>query len=142
MWSKSVTGEERILFRVGLGLGAAAAVLLLLRILFPSWELPHWDEPCPLYALTGFYCPGCGGQRAVKALLRLEFAESLRCHPLVLLLFLYYLLYMGSHALNRLSGGRTAALRFRTWHLYFFLILLLLQWIVKNILLASGRYSI
>ena len=142
MWSKSIGEEDRILFRIGLGLGAAVMLLFLVRLLFPSLELPHWDTPCPVYALSGFYCPGCGGQRAVKALLRLKIAESLRCHPLVLPLFLYYLLYMGSHAANRLSRGRTAALKFKNWHLYFFLVLLLLQWIVKNVLLAAGRYSI
>lgn len=25
---------------------------------------------CPIHAATGFYCPGCGGTRAVKAVLR------------------------------------------------------------------------
>jgi Protein of unknown function (DUF2752) len=31
-------------------------------------EIPGHYPVCPTYALTGFYCPGCGGLRAVHAL--------------------------------------------------------------------------
>ena len=36
-------------------------------------------------AVTGFYCPGCGGTRAVKYLLRAEVGRSIQYHPLVCL---------------------------------------------------------
>lgn len=47
-------------------LGGLAAVLLTVAVHFrdphrhASWGL------CPLFALTGLYCPGCGGMRAVN----------------------------------------------------------------------------
>lgn len=44
----------------GLTLGTAATVLFTDRGIWPK---------CPIYALTGFYCPGCGGLRATEALL-------------------------------------------------------------------------
>ena len=34
--------------------------------------------------MTGLYCPGCGGTRALKAFLRGEFLTSFRYHPLIL----------------------------------------------------------
>ena len=45
--------------KVALGAGAFGLALLL-----SSGE----DSPikCPIHALTGIYCPGCGGQRAVQ----------------------------------------------------------------------------
>ena len=129
-----------MLFRIGLVLALTGLVLLFLRILAPSWSLWHWDVPCPFYTLTGLYCPGCGGQRAVKALLGGKLLASLHDHPLVLPLFLYGAIYLVSQGLNRLTKGRTAALCFQNWHLYFFLGLLVLQWIAKNLLLAIGQY--
>lgn len=40
--------------------------------------------PCLFHAMTGFYCPGCGGTRAVAALLQGDLISSFRYHPLVL----------------------------------------------------------
>lgn len=49
-------------------LGGAAAVLLTVAV---HYRDPHrhasWGL-CPLFALTGLYCPGCGGMRAVNDL--------------------------------------------------------------------------
>lgn len=38
----------------------------------------HWGIPCPIHAVTGLYCPGCGVSRMCLALLRLDVAEALR----------------------------------------------------------------
>jgi len=38
---------------------------------------------CPIRALLGVPCPTCGMSRAALALLRLDFAASLRYHPLL-----------------------------------------------------------
>lgn len=40
--------------------------------------------PCLFHAMTGLYCPGCGGTRAVGYLLQGRLLLSLRYHPLVL----------------------------------------------------------
>lgn len=36
---------------------------------------------CPLYGLTGLYCPGCGSMRAIGALLSGHIAEAFRYNP-------------------------------------------------------------
>ena len=42
----------------------------------------NWFPKCGFYAMTGYKCPGCGGQRAVHYFLNGEFGESFRQNPL------------------------------------------------------------
>ena len=49
-------------------------------ILRLAWQ---GEIPCLFRLLTGLYCPGCGGTRAVKALLRGHIVQSFMYHPLV-----------------------------------------------------------
>lgn len=62
---------------VAAGAGAAAAALLLHS---PS-RSGAWGF-CPLYALTGLYCPLCGGLRATEDLLRGRVAAAWAMNPL------------------------------------------------------------
>lgn len=66
-----------------LTLGGLAAATLALRLRDPhssgSWGL------CPLSALTGVQCPGCGGLRAVNDLTRGDVGAALSSNLLVTL---------------------------------------------------------
>ena len=42
-----------------------------------------WLPPCPLHALTGLYCPGCGSTRALHQLAHGHFVAALRFNPLL-----------------------------------------------------------
>ena len=75
--------EETALFVTGWSLVFVAGTLFLLYKLLP---LPY-DKlmvPCIFYSAFGLYCPGCGGTRAVSALLHGQILTSFICHPLVL----------------------------------------------------------
>lgn len=41
--------------------------------------------PCPLRALTGLYCPGCGSTRCLHALAHLDLAGAMAMNPLLVL---------------------------------------------------------
>ena len=47
--------------------------------------------PCPFKFLTGLYCPGCGGTRAVWLLLTGHILLSIQYHPLV-----FYMAFMAA----------------------------------------------
>jgi hypothetical protein len=57
-------------------LAAALALAALLR-LFPPTRYPFYP-PCPFHTLLGILCPGCGGTRALAALLAGRWAEAVR----------------------------------------------------------------
>jgi len=41
--------------------------------------------PCPLYALTGLFCPGCGSTRCLHALVHADVVQALAMNPLLVL---------------------------------------------------------
>ena len=143
MWSRKIGEEDKGLFPAALAFFGAVVLMWLFAELFPAAvEWLRWKIPCPVYALLGLYCPGCGGQRAVKALLHGEILSSLYSHQAVLPAALYLAVYLISQGLNRLTKGKTPALCFKNWHLYVFLGLIALQWIAKNVLMWAGIYKI
>jgi hypothetical protein len=64
-----------------LGAAATGVALLLARIdpNTPGSPLP----PCPLRALTGLYCPGCGSTRCLHALVHGDVTQALAMNPLL-----------------------------------------------------------
>ena len=57
-----------------------AAALFAAELIKAAWQ---GSVPCLFHLLTGAYCPGCGGTRAFKSLLRGRFLLSALYHPLV-----------------------------------------------------------
>ena len=89
---------------------------LILAGSFAVWH--PVDDPasswCVIFRLTGIACPGCGLTRAVAALFHLDWAASLRYHPLaglvVLQLVLAWALW-GLKLAGRFTAPRTLAER-------------------------------
>ena len=68
---------------------AASLVLVVVALLTAGVVLWRYDPAqyrlyprCQLYALTGLQCPGCGGLRALHALLHGRVSEAFRLNPL------------------------------------------------------------
>lgn len=56
--------------------------------------------PCPMHKYFGILCPGCGGTRAVVALLHGQFRESVRLNPLFVIL-LPFAIWFGAESYRR-----------------------------------------
>ena len=69
-----------------LAVGIAAPALLILGLV---WLRRGGHLLCPLYELTGLYCPGCGSGRAARALLRGDLGACLGHNLLALPLELF-----------------------------------------------------
>ncbi len=89
---------------------------------------------CIFWKNYHIYCPGCGGTRAVTAMLHGNLLKSFFYHPFVPYVFIMNTLFVSSAVLYHLSLFRK---RFLLCPIHFCLgiIILLLQFFIKNILL-------
>lgn len=69
--------------------------------------------PCLFHLMTGWYCPGCGGTRALAELLKLHIVKSFLYNPMVLYFAVCAALLAAGRLLPRMTGGRV---RNRSWH--------------------------
>jgi len=130
----------RYLPLASLGALALGAAVVLRRVdpYAPDNLLP----PCPFYALTGLWCPGCGSTRCLHALAHFDVPQAMSMNPL-LVLALAPLLLMALHAASLLPARAQALtavlLRPMPW-----IVLLSGYWVLRNLpwfpftLLAPG----
>ncbi len=66
------------------GLAAVILIVAVLIFYYKNNPLETSSVPkCTFYTLTGYKCPGCGGQRALHYFLRGKFKESFMQNPLL-----------------------------------------------------------
>ncbi|WP_042367060.1 DUF2752 domain-containing protein [Streptacidiphilus neutrinimicus] len=117
-----------------LGLGAAATAYV--GAVDPN--RPGHYPGCPFLALTGWWCPGCGGLRAVHALTRGELRVALHDNVLVVALCGFTVSFWALWALRSLRGRPRPALRLsRPWLLSAALLVLAFT-LVRN--LPTGAF--
>lgn len=139
MCGKTETPEEQ-LYRIGLVflVVGSIGVFIYMKILVPN--LP--PIPCVLHKLTGLYCPGCGGTRAVEALLQGRFLHSLWYHPLVLYTVIIFGGFMLTQTMERIPVLHFRGWKFHEWHLYGALVIVVINFIVKNMLLVGCHITL
>lgn len=99
------------------------------------WKMLNGQMPCVFQELTGLYCPGCGGTRAVKALLKGDLLTSFLYHPIVLYCVLIALIFAVSYLIYRKTENPRFRLCFDNKYVYVGIGILAVNFIVKNYLL-------
>lgn len=93
--------------------------------------------PCMIHAMTGYYCPGCGGTRATYALLHGKIITSLYYHPIVVYGVFVGGWFMISQTVERISRGRIRiGMHYRDLYLWIALVIAILNCLIKNLVLA------
>ena len=82
---------------------AVAAVPVLYR--FNPLEV-HFYPRCPLFVMTGIYCPGCGALRAGHALLHGHLLTALDYNALLVLAAPFLAYALAAQAIPALTGRR------------------------------------
>lgn len=129
---KKIRTLEDQLFEIGLVLLIAGGISLLCYEMFLKEQMPV--RPCLFFNLLGIYCPGCGGTRAVEALLHGHLLQALWFHPLVPYAAVICGGFMGSHVLHRLGLQGVRGWKFHNWYLYAAIVIIAVNFVGKNIL--------
>ncbi len=114
--------------------------LILPVILLGGWVLRLLEfsdmliPTCMVYRVLGFYCPGCGGTRAVLALFHGNLLQCLWYHPLVFYGAAVYMCFMLTHTLGRLHIPYIKPMKYRDGYLYLALVIIAVNFVLKNIL--------
>lgn len=98
--------------------------------------------PCSFHALTGYYCPGCGGTHAVCALVRGDLLTSIKNHafvPYTAIGFTVYLTWNTFVACKNKGRADLPVMHFHTAYAYVGIAIILIQCILKNVLIATSR---
>lgn len=74
-----------ILWIIGL-----SCLLVFYYIFDPTYN--RWALKCPFWMITGYYCPGCGSQRAIHSLLNGNIIEGIRYNYLLVPSLAYVIL--------------------------------------------------
>ena len=123
---------EQLFYKLGKILFVIIAVFVV-TMWITDFKIISWLPECEFLAVTGLYCPGCGGTRAVKSLLRGDLIRSFLYHPFVMYFAVGYTVFMTYEFFKK---------HFKIFHKVFPVEavicvgvgVLLLQWIVKVIL--------
>lgn len=113
-----------------LALSSCLTVLLNVMQLSLTDILPG----CILYQFTGWYCPGCGGTRALSALLSGHPVQSFLYHPAVDYVGVLCGWFMISQTIERFSKGRIPiGMKYHDYYLWILLAVLILHCVIRNI---------
>lgn len=82
--------------------GTATLVVVMLRVFDPATS--RIFPPCPVWYLTGWYCPGCGSLRAIHQLLHGNLQAAWAMNPLTMILLPFICYGLASHAVIAMRG--------------------------------------
>lgn len=117
---------------------------MIVRTVINLWNwMSRQGFPCLFRRLTGLYCPGCGGTRALRYLLQGQVMKSLYYNPLVV-----YMAAVGAAEgilwiVSRRRGEGKPSRRPYEMEIYVGIGVAAVNWVVKNgVVLMGGGYLI
>lgn len=115
-----------------LGMALLGIGLVFLYFFIDPGEVDFLPK-CPLYTITGVYCPGCGSQRATHHLLHFNFLGVLQQNALYLVALLILVYHLFITGLNLFFKKTIYNYIYHPKTPIIILIFIILFWILRNI---------
>lgn len=119
-------------------------IMVLILIIYLSISTDHESAnaipKCPFYALTGYYCPGCGSMRAIKLFARLDPIGAASENLLAVLatpLLVWYIFSKGKYVI---TGSYDKVIRLRPWITISIGLIFVLFAIIRNLPLGISHF--
>ena len=110
------------------------AGIILKRFFFTDLFTGGRMPPCVFHTLTGYFCPGCGGTRSLKALLSGRFLICAVDFPMIMYAAVVYAWFMTSQTIDKVSRHRIPiGMKYRHAWVYASLVIVIIHFIVKNL---------
>ena len=113
-------------------IGIGVIILLSLYYTINPGEVSLFPR-CPFYVLTGFYCPGCGSQRALHHLLHFDFINTINCNALYILGMSIIAYNVSVNAMNRFGNKTFYNYLYHPKTPFIIGIIIVVFWILRNI---------
>ena len=133
---KLLDGTGVIRYKYRLCIAACVVSILLAGTIYLYYHNPEEGLfiACPVYAWTGYYCPGCGAGRACYNILHGRFYQAFRYNPMLLFILPWLGMYYLICGIQWLKDGRERlSVRIPAWIPLTVLILFLIYGAVRNI---------
>ncbi len=142
MEEQAAARKQRLLRWLLIGIACGGVLLVGLCYLYFALvpRFSFLSVGCPVKRVLHLYCPGCGGTRAVGALLRGDLLTSVRSNPLVmwgLVLCVWQYIRMVRSYLRR----DVECFHIPTWSWISLIVLIIGFFVVRNLLLVFVSYD-
>jgi len=133
--------EEKTLYIIGL-IGISLILIFLLILNIYNINILDINVPCKLLEKTGYYCPGCGGTRAVKALIKGDIIGSIKYHPVIIYIVFVFSLFMILNTISLIFKKDFSGMKINNTLLILMPVIIFVQFFIKNLLLIIWNIRI
>lgn len=134
--------SDAILYIIGICTAVPVALFIIISNLIIERTGYSMIKNCGFRMLTGLYCPGCGGTRALYYLIHGRILQSIKYNLFTIYLVVVALIFYVSQSIRYISKGRIKGLHFNKWITIAGLIIIVVNFAIKNILLVFFHYQI
>ena len=122
---------EKLLYIISILLIVSGGIFI--AVYFALIDYMGYNEllNCRMKAIFGIPCPGCGGTRSLKALLKGDILSSLRYNSFATYSVVMYLIFFVTNTLDLISGGKVKGMKFHLIYLWIAIVILIGQYVFK-----------